>query len=262
MRLLIFEDEFYRNFYPMTFTRPIYDLRIGFYSLLKHFIDFFGFETILYVRDYLAEFLKVRFRDFDVNSVDDYDDILLINGRLMPRAANLNFIKSLIVDNRFFILLDSIGVVAARLSKPLLRDLLSQCVNGILSSKIFLNLHGKCDFIRLNDGMLISYPWELIIFNEEFLKSDFKFGGSLGEIDSRVIVYGSNSNLYLGENSRVEGNVNIDVRAGPIYVGRDVTVLGPCRIEGPSYIGDGSIVLAGARIRSGSNIGMVCRVGG
>lgn len=262
MKIVIFEDENYINFFPLTIIRPIYELKIGFHPVFKHICDFFSSEAILYTRDYLCNIVKLRNKSFKVNFIDDHD-VLLINGRLIPKNDVLNFIKSLSVEKDSFIISDlSGGIVAAKLKYYLLEHVISNSINGIINSNILRGLHGKCDFIQLNEHVLLENIWDLITLNEDFLKADFKSSGLIGELDDKTVVYGSKSNIYVGANSKIEGYVNIDVRGGPVYIGSGVKIFGPCRIEGPAYIGDETIILAGARIRAGSNIGNTCRVGG
>jgi len=263
MRIMVFEDEEYVNFYPLTLIRPVCELKIGFQTISKHIFDFFSCEPALYVRNYLHEVLKLRNEVLKLNVVDD-SDVLLINGRIIPSFNNLNFIKSCVEGyGGSFVILDSHGdFAAAKFKGKLIEKITSNSIDGIIRLKDFKNLRGECEFIQFDGVMLLKNIWDLIVLNVDFLKYDFKHSSLMGEVDDKTIIYGSKSNLHVGVDSRIEGNVNIDVRRGPVYIGSRVEILGPCRIEGPAYIGDDTIILSGARIRAGSNIGGVCRVGG
>ncbi|MCR6691345.1 MAG: hypothetical protein MRT15_03065 [archaeon YNP-LCB-003-016] len=261
MRILLFEDEFHKILDPLVSMRAVAELRLGFHSIFEAVSKFFNSEVILYVRSYLVDVLKVRFGGLKVNCIDDFDDVLMVNSRLIPKAKNLNLISSLAAKNTPFMLFDGGEIVAVKVRGSLLEDILPKFHDGVVRSDTLKTLRGECSVYDVG-GMLIKNLWDIILLNEDLIKEGFTVRGVNGELDDHTIVYGSKSNLYVGEGSRVEGNVNIDVRGGPVYIGRNVNVLGPCRIEGPSYIGDNTIILSGARIRSGSNIGFNCRVGG
>jgi len=257
----LFEDEFHKFLNPLVSMRAVAELKLGFHSIFEVVSRFFNSEVIFYVRSYLVDVLRVRFSGLKINCVDGYDDVLMVNSRLIPTVKNLNLIMSFAAKNTYFMLFDGGGIVAAKIHGKLLEDILSKSDDGVVKSDKFRPLHGECSVYDVS-GMLIRNLWDIIVLNEDLLREGFTVHGINGELDDRAIIYGSKSNLYIGEGSRVEGNVNIDVRSGPVYIGRNVNVLGPCRIEGPSYIGDNTVILSGARIRSGSNIGCNCRVGG
>lgn len=259
MRIIVFEDEFYSRFYPLTMIRAVYELRFGYNSIIERISRFFNQNIILHVRSYLHDILKIKYPLLKINFLDD-SEALLINGRLIPSINNLNLIKSNIGNGQFAIIDSNNSIIAAKLKGELLERV---CNFGFpIPINAIMDIHSKCNIIKINGKTLLDNIWDLIILNDEFLKLDFKSHGVKGELDDRVLVYGSMDNLYIGENSRIEGNVNIDIRKGPIHICSNVEIQGPCRIEGPVYIGNETLILSGARIRSGSNIGFKCRVGG
>ncbi len=111
---------------------------------------------------------------------------------------------------------------------------------------------------------MMMYPWDLVNNCAELIRKDFTLireEGSEGEIDKQAIVYGDASNLRVKEKAFVEASVALDVRNGPIYIGKRTIVHAGSRITGPAYIGD-QVIIASGLIREGCHIGNVCRVGG
>ena len=89
MILLIFEDKAYENFLPLTYTRPVYDLKCGMYTFRKRIekrLQEVGYNVdrvFLASRDYLTKVLKRRNEEALVNEYDKVDDeVLMVNGRL------------------------------------------------------------------------------------------------------------------------------------------------------------------------------------
>ncbi len=85
--------------------------------------------------------------------------------------------------------------------------------------------------------------------------------GFVGKMDKQATIYGDAPNLHLGERAFIEAFAVLDVRNGPIYIGKETIVQAGSRITGPAYIGDKTIVASGL-VREGCHIGNVCRVGG
>ncbi|MEM1891502.1 MAG: putative sugar nucleotidyl transferase, partial [Nitrososphaerota archaeon] len=89
MRIAIFEDEAYRNFFPLTLTRPIYELMIGTSTIrektLKNVAN--SGEAVFFCRDYLEDVLKERLPNSYVNDFSAVDDsVLLVNGSVITNG--------------------------------------------------------------------------------------------------------------------------------------------------------------------------------
>lgn len=67
--------------------------------------------------------------------------------------------------------------------------------------------------------------------------------------------------ILVSETARIDGQVCLDAREGPILIGENVHIQSGSRIEGPSALCNGSKIYGG-RIRSGTTVGPHCRVGG
>lgn len=266
MNLMLFEDELSANFKPLTYTRPVFELRCGMLSFLDRAVRRIPHHRVfLYVRDYLGGIEAFRRGDMIVNSIDNLDDdLILINGRLvLDDKFSTLFERLLEAKNTIFI--QNSCVVAAFLSMESAKNILHGRAGGLIGIRDFLEFKDDLNIVEVNGLSLICNLWDLIDFNHALLKYDFNLivekPEILGEIDSRVVIYGDIRNLHVEENVTIEGNVNIDVRGGPIYIDRNVEVHGPSSIHGPCYIGRNTRIVSGARIRSGCSIGETCRIG-
>jgi bifunctional N-acetylglucosamine-1-phosphate-uridyltransferase/glucosamine-1-phosphate-acetyltransferase GlmU-like protein len=121
-----------------------------------------------------------------------------------------------------------------------------------------------CKTLESSNLDFLTYPWDLIHNNAELIKKDYSGLGKKeceGTMADRVMVYGDEERLYVGEGAFVEAFVTLDVREGPIYIGSETVVHSGSRVSGPTYIGNKTIVTSGL-IREGCSVGQVCRVGG
>jgi UDP-N-acetylglucosamine diphosphorylase/glucosamine-1-phosphate N-acetyltransferase len=108
-------------------------------------------------------------------------------------------------------------------------------------------------------GELLARPWHLMGANAARITSD---ATACTESDSRPAgthVIGPHR-VILEEGAEIEPGVVLDVRAGPVWLGRGARVEGPSRLTGPLYIGAGSTIFGGPI--GLSSIGPVCKVRG
>lgn len=267
MHLMLFEDHYFSNFKPLTYTRAVFELKCGMLSFLDRAVKIIPHDKLyLYVRRYLEGIVNFRRKDSIVNSIEKLDDdLILINGRLILNEKLRHIIDKLI-NNRNVVFISDNYVVAASLSNSIALNIFSGKEEYLVGVEDFLKFKDKLEFVSIGDASLILNLWDLTDFNHELLIYDFKLMAKepriLGDIDDRAIVYGDNKRLYVGSGAVIEGNVNIDLRGGPVYIDENVEIQGPSSIHGPCYIGRNTRIVSGARIRSDCSIGETCRIGG
>ncbi len=94
MNIIIFEDEKFDNLYPLTYFRPVFELRCGAISLRERIEKLFPNGQFYYfMRDYLSPVFKNKYGANKVNNVHALksNDLLFINGRLLAFKSDLNF---------------------------------------------------------------------------------------------------------------------------------------------------------------------------
>lgn len=266
MHLMMFEDDYFSNFKPLTYTRPVFELRCGVFSFLERAVKKISHERVfLHVREYLRGIEEYKYVDVAVNSVDDLDDdLILISGRLILNDKfDLFFEKLLKNKNVIFIQDDS--VVAGLLSPATAKNVFYSKSECLVDVQDFLEFKDDLCIIKVDGVSLIRNIWDLIDLNHELLCYDFylkvKEPKLLGQIDDRAVIYGDVKNIHVEGSVVVEGNVNVDARGGPVYIDENVKIQGPSSIHGPCYIGRNTRIVSGARIRSDCSIGETCRIG-
>lgn len=252
--LCIFEDDAYSQFYPLTYTRPVYELVCGMTSLREKILRVYGDCDIAFqCRPQVARILQKEQPGLSINTLPR-GDCLFINGRLLPQADLSDGIP--LEGEETHYVLGGV-LVAARLrweragdidlDEPITRDAL------------------ETDRQIEIDGELIHYPWELIAKNGEWLRRDYEtlnrsFSPEGTQYENVTCV--NEEHITIEKKARVKPGVVLDAESGPIYIGEEATIHPNAVIEGPASIGARTRIKAGARISGGTTIGPVCKIGG
>ncbi len=267
--LIVFEDEGFSRLYPLTLTRPAWDLTCGILRLKEKLL--WGLQTTAIERpewrDFAGDRIEIRFhlRGYLAvgyrGAVRSYEDVArgsglvsLVNGRL-------------IFDRRITDQIDPSwhgkyvhagSLVWANLPVERAKDLGEHA--GLPIGK---DLLGGLPAQEL-DANLIRFPWDLVKLNGPEIERDFNLlGGAVIESapPAGVHLIGE-KRMRIGRSVRLSPGVVIDATAGPVSMDSDVTVMANASLQGPLHIGRGSVVRMGAKIYGGTTIGPMCRVGG
>jgi UDP-N-acetylglucosamine diphosphorylase/glucosamine-1-phosphate N-acetyltransferase len=112
---------------------------------------------------------------------------------------------------------------------------------------------------------LFKWPWEMVLANENWLREDHsshRWGGTIEGIVSDGCYLLDPQAIYVGPETRIKPGVVIDAEEGPVWIGRQVTILPHCYVQGPACIGDGSLLQPGTVVHAGTTIGPTCKIGG
>lgn len=245
-KICIFEDIYYENFLPLTYSRPVFELRCGFNSLRKKIEHFFPNSTIcLMMRDYLKPLFSNTGLIYDKSAKGN---MLFVNGRIILRERpDIREEGIYYFDNEVaFIYLKENSLNLAGVSE----------LNDIEKLKDI----GLKEF-KVSNVKLIKYPWDLIKENSNEIKREFLIhnNGNSTKIQD-IVIMGDEKLVHLGKNVKTESNIVFDVRKGPIYIGDNTEIRAFSRIAGPTYIGKNCLIKSG-RIQDCS-IGDVCKIGG
>ncbi|MCH8956887.1 hypothetical protein IIA28_16440, partial [candidate division KSB1 bacterium] len=194
--ICIFEDNRFRQLYPLTLTRPVFDLRCGIFSLKEKLMRRFPQKSVyLLCRKYLGEIVKNQHPDVAINELPDESTkyCLFINGRLLADAEFLNRLEmdELIYTHK--------GTIVAAL------------LGAGNRQRLIVNKHNIVDFKETKDvqtveikANLINYPWDLVHQNSKQIETDFadlsEGGQSLGNVSKDAILLNS-PNIRIGINS-------------------------------------------------------------
>jgi UDP-N-acetylglucosamine diphosphorylase / glucose-1-phosphate thymidylyltransferase / UDP-N-acetylgalactosamine diphosphorylase / glucosamine-1-phosphate N-acetyltransferase / galactosamine-1-phosphate N-acetyltransferase len=265
----IFEDEGAGRFLPLTYVRPVYDLRCGMTTLQeKIFRAYPRAVRSLHCRSSLAGVVRERMAPTTVNQPPG-SRCLFLNGRVI---AGNDLARKMPLGGSDRIYLSQDGtLIAARVTptadtRSLLSNLWDRLTGGHpITASDFPLLPSEQVDVRL-----VTYPWDLVNANGRQISEDFAVLLKEKKIKGKKVrgkVYAgarllNRKDIIIGEGSKVKPGAVLDAENGPIVLGRNVTIYPNAVIEGPAFVGDGSLIKIGAKIYESTSIGEVCKVGG
>lgn len=255
MRICLFEDARAADLEPLALTRPVFDLICGRTSLARKQVRMSrGSATGAIVRGNLADLYAIGHPETPINDLDwlKADPVMLINGRWLPPHE----MEPLATTEPHIALCD--GQIAYAVVGP---DQLRGC-----ELHAFDTLLAECrDSLPSCDtgGQMINHLWDLVNANADQLIKEFdclpKQRAGWRPADCHLV--GSAKHMLIDSTARLEPEVVIDTRNGPVVIDRAAVVQAFTRLEGPCYIGPHTH-LFGARVRGGTTFGPSCRIGG
>lgn len=216
------------NYYPLSYTRPISNFRIGILTIKEKWQQYYKNVSVE-----TQSFLKHKY------PISIQKDNLWINSKVLPSEELLIEIKNL----RKGELLEKNGDVIAFRNK--LFDV--KKLNYIESNANFITIENICD---------------IFIYNDIEIKNDFKV---LTKNRKSAII--DNNNTLIGDNVFIEKGANISCSIlnsdqGPIYIGKNSQVMEGSIIKGPFAMLNNSVLKMGAKIYGATTLGPFCKVGG
>lgn len=254
--LCIFEDDKYQQLQPLTYFRPVYNLRCGILSLHRKIRrNYPNIRVELNTRGYLRNLINQNHPEEIVNHVKS-ENTLFINGRIL---VDDDFNKIVPFEGKDELFISGSTFVGARLSGKNLISL-NKSLKDVLNITDFPKLPKREINVRI-----IEYPWDLIKYNEEELINDYKklAYSNQNQIKNYPEVHFLNpNNIFISKNVTLKPGVILDAEDGPIFIGENTQIMHNASIQGPTFIGQNSIVKMSATIYHNTNIGKVCKVGG
>ncbi|THH41124.1 GlmU family protein [Neolewinella litorea] len=241
MRVVLFDGAAREALLPLTYSRPVADLRVGILTIAEKWSRRLDRGVDLYTQDYLQ----------DEYPVELGDDNLLIDGSLLPSDELIGLLRDLPPNS-----IENLNgeALVARLSAGPAREFL----NG---AEVEVNQHGNLAGMPL---LRVNRPADLFLLNDRSLRDDFALlteGRQSAPLSSTNTLIGPTDQLFLEEGVTLEA-CTINVTSGPVYFGRDAVVLEGCLIRGPVAAGAGAVLKMGAKVYGATTIGPSCKVGG
>lgn len=236
MNILLFDDEKRIELLPLAYTRPCAGLRVGILTIAEKWAHLLSASISYITQEYLSEKYTSKFEN----------ENLFINGRILPTPELIDQLYNL-EDSSCLIQDDTI--VAFKTTQPLKN--LTEITQHVQQTK---PIHVACN--------CINHTYDIFAKNGDEIRSDFELL-THGKQTAQL----SQSNLIIGEDIFIEDGVNAEAVVfnttnGPIYLGKNSTVMEGSLIRGPFYLGENATVKMGAKIYGDTTIGPQCKVGG
>jgi UDP-N-acetylglucosamine diphosphorylase / glucose-1-phosphate thymidylyltransferase / UDP-N-acetylgalactosamine diphosphorylase / glucosamine-1-phosphate N-acetyltransferase / galactosamine-1-phosphate N-acetyltransferase len=247
MSIVFFEDTSWKNFIPLSYTRSLFDIKIGSLTTREHFNNK---SSKLLTRRYLEGVTKERHPYDTVNKLEYDSDDLYVNSLFIPLTP---FFKKLNLKKRFLISFRG-KILMGRVDKSDFEYI----YESVLEDKKINNNKIITEITSVNDlnecGTLYCWPWDLMVQLKNTLKSQIFRKKNPG-----IKIIGNNP-VYADKTSIIDNGTVLDASDGGIYVGPQSSIR-QSTIQGPVHVGEYTQVKPYSII-SNSYIGNNCRIAG
>lgn len=219
---------------PLTYTRPVCDIRIGILTIREKWEKYLGEKTSTITEDYLSAKYPT----------EQSEEMMLINGSICPTPKLLKAIKGLKVGQA---LVCQGNVVAMYKTK-------AQFLSEEDSTQ---EIEVEYDFIKINN------TWDIFVLNDKALREDFELltqNRKSAPLSSTNRVVGE-QNIFVEEGAVVEFAI-LNAKEGPIYIGKDAEVMEGSIVRGPFAMCEHSVLKMASKIYGATTLGPYVKVGG
>lgn len=228
MNIILFDPIVARdNLLPMTYTRPVAEIRMGMSTMRERWQAFvpgeYSWETV----DYLSKKYPAK-----------------------AAADTLRIAANVVADASL-----AQAVIALKGGEALYAGDNLIAVRGTEACRVE---YGE-------KTLIINNLWDIFQLNDAVLRNDFDRISRImprREPSKTVTIIGNPDNLFIhADAAAVEGCI-INVDKGPVFVDAEAEIMEGACLRGPVYIGPKSIVKMGAKIYGATTLGPGCKVGG
>lgn len=248
---ILFEDSTSLNFLPLTYTRPIFELRLGIDTIKEKWEYFLQKEIGVLAFNYLR---------YNYKNYQESNDTIFINGKIIPDEIIVNeLVKSLEPGQGY---VGSKGeILAFRYQTSFLLEMPDENYFEAAYMPLEINFY---DFAKINLLRTLDRIPDLFLMNGEQIRLDFQritqYRRSCDSNDRYTIVYNP-GNIFIEEGVKIRSAI-LNAEDGPIYIGSNAMIMEGSIIHGTHAICEGSQIMMGAKLKGDSTIGPFCKVGG
>ncbi|MBN8621711.1 MAG: GlmU family protein [Flavobacteriales bacterium] len=235
MQLVFSDAQFWEDFLPLTFTRPVAEMRCGILTFSERWQKLLETSEISYLTE---DFLQEKFPK------PEKKESLFIVPNFLPNENVLNQIKDL------------------KLGEALVYE------NELLAAKVDMDNFSLNQIEKMTDIHeelpLFKQPTDLFSFNEKAIDFDFELltkGRGSQELSATNGFLGNAEDLFIEEGATIEFST-LNTKTGKIYIGKNAEVMEGCNLRGPIALCEDSKFNLGAKIYGATTIGPHCKVGG
>lgn len=237
MNYILFDSTSRSNLLPLTFIRPVADIRFGILTIREKWERFLKTSTSSLTEAYLTPKFPLVKADLNV----------LINGSICPNTALLKDIKHL------------------KEGQMLIKDdtIIAMCLNAD-SLENYAENDQELDLVETAvDFVKIHNTWDIFNLNDQAIKDDFELitkGRKSAPISptNRCV---NPENIFIEEGASVEFAI-LNASSGPIYIGKDAEIMEGAKVRGSFALCDHAVLKMDAKIYGPTTIGPHSKVGG
>ncbi len=237
MNVILFDGNRRNYLLPLTYTRPVADIRIGILTIREKWEHYLG-KTSTITEHYLSGKFPVKIASANI----------LINSSVCPDEDMVKKIKELKTGEALIAEHTLMAVALPKHKAEAFKESDTDC---------YVKYSYTAKFLQVNN------LWDIFQKNAEAIEADFKLltkGRKSAKISSTNTLVNP-ENIFLEEGAKMEASV-INASSGPVYLAKDAEVMEGSLIRGPFALCEHSTLKMGAKIYGATTVGPHSKVGG
>lgn len=234
MNYILFDGPVRTALLPLTFTRPVADIRIGILTIREKWEKYLGYTTTTITEEYLMD--KFPMVEMEAN--------VLINSAYLPNEVLAEMVMALEENQAIFS-----------------GDELIAFYTNDTQEEVDFDTYEIIDYDEA--GLKIEHVWDIFQKNDAAIREDFELlteGRTSQPIPSSVNTIAPH-NIFIEEGAKLEF-VTLNASTGPIYIGKNTEIMEASVIRGPFALCEGAVVKMAAKVYGATTVGPECRIGG
>lgn len=235
MQLVFSDAQYWEDFLPLTFTRPVAEMRCGILTFSERWQKILDNTEVSY---FTENYLQGKFKN-----PEDVESLFLVTNFLptetvIQQIKDLNLGEALVYEDE---------LIAARIN-----------MKGFS-----LNQIEKMTDIK-EELIFFKKPTDIFTYNDKAIDFDFELltkGKISQELSSTNGFLGDKKDLFIEEGAQIEFST-INTKTGKIYIGKNAEVMEGCNLRGPIALCEESKFNLGAKIYGATTVGPHSKVGG
>jgi UDP-N-acetylglucosamine diphosphorylase/glucosamine-1-phosphate N-acetyltransferase len=238
MAIVLFDSIQRKSLFPLAINKSIASLRIGIFTIMERWQQLTGMPVHIHTTSYLQ----------NLYGYPDTDTHIWIDASVIPDQSLVDLVQSMETNSCWA---DENGLIIGKTGLPF------EDFDPAQSLQYFENIHDHATVDR------IRYPWELMQWNDRMLRFDFALvtkGRTSVPISSTNQCIQPES-IFIEAGAVVEYAI-LNASTGPIYIGKDTTIMEGSAIRGPFAMEEQSVLKMNSRIYGATTLGPYCMGGG
>ncbi|MDH6251265.1 UDP-N-acetylglucosamine diphosphorylase/glucosamine-1-phosphate N-acetyltransferase [Chryseobacterium sp. H1D6B] len=235
MQVVFSDAQYWEDFLPLTFTRPVAEMRCGILTFSERWQKILEITEVSY---FTENYLQEKFKN-----PEEKESLFLVTN-FLPTENVIQQIKDL------------------KQGEALVYE--DELVAAKINMKGFsLNQIEKMTDIK-EELIFFKKPADLFTYNHKAIDFDFELltkDKVSQELSSTNGFLGDKKDLFIEEGAEVEFST-INTKTGKIYIGKNAEVMEGCNLRGPIALCEESKFNLGAKIYGATTVGPYSKVGG
>jgi len=236
MNYILFDDHTWQNLLPLTFTKPVAEIRIGILTITEKWEHYLNGKLTFQTQEYLNQKYKASYTN----------NAVFINGKICPTPELLAQINQL-EFNTGIKKGNTLIAFRSNIASPL--NIADALISSVETSTMYTSVENV---------------WDIFSKNGDAIKADFDLitrGRTSQLLSTSNTVIGDAKQIFLEEGAIIEASI-LNTNAGPIYIDKDAEIMEGSVVRGPFSLGEHAALKLSTKIYGPTTVGPHSKVGG